>query len=42
MAKYGRTETNARGENNDKMQRAVVASLSCPPGGAGTDNTTTE
>ena len=31
---------NAKGENNDKVERAVVASLSCPPGGAGTGNTT--
>ena len=33
---------NARGENNAKIKRAVVASLSCPPGGLQRANKTKE
>ena len=33
---------NAGGENNGNIKRAVVASLSCQPGGAATGNTTKE
>ena len=33
-------KANARGEDNDKIKRVVVVSLSCRPGGTATGNTT--